>query len=147
MITKEMLDNAKEKRLFLGANSNAPSEISFVYEHKVYNRFLSDIDDIEIVNKIMQEFEQVSSNWYIQEESCVYKYAVSNGMDYEMHSDTLIYTHLFFTEEEFYEICEKAQAVLKSNNKWHSDWNVAEYLVQNYPFFFLKWGYTFVCDE
>lgn len=135
----KMLDDCKEGKVFLSNNENTPSEFSFILDKRVNHGYLNEIDDDEMVKRIISEFEQVSSNWYIQEPSTVYKYSIWNGMDYELSSESIVYSTSYYTQEEFDKMCQEC----KKANKVCGDFDIASYLCDKYDFSRLKWAHSY----
>lgn len=124
--------NAKEQKF-----NEETKQFSFVYNHKVYNRNLSECNS-DIAQYIVQNFKRVNK-YELDEESDLYKYPISNGGEYEMLNVTNIYSRKFFTEEEFTKIAIKC--IKKA--RWKSDdFALAQAIVEeNEDFCFLEWGY------
>ena len=141
MNLEKALDDCQESKVYLDGEL---SEFSFVLNHKVYHGYFYELDDEKICNRIMSEFVQVSSNWYIQQPSKCYKYAIWNGMEYELSDETLIYSQKFYTEKEFKAMCREAQKEIDNSN---FNFDIAVYLCEVYDFSLLKWGYTFNIAE
>lgn len=128
----DKVKNAKEKKF-----NEETEQFSFVYNHKVYNRKLSECDS-DIALYVMQNFQKVNK-YELDKESDLYKYPISNGGEYEMLNVTNIYSRKFFTEEEFTKIA--IQSIKKA--RWKSDdFALAQAIVEeNKDFCFLEWGY------
>ena len=92
------IEKSYERKLHLESGN-----FSFVVDKKVYNGNIKECDE-EIALFILENFEQVRFEIDLTKESPLYMYIIWNGGEYEMRSETVIYSSLYFTDTEFTEI-------------------------------------------
>lgn len=113
----EIVKNSKNGKVNIKTGN-----FSCVMNHTVYNENISNVDD-EVGFWVIKNFEQVESDFELIKKSLVYEYVIWNGYDYEMSSETSVYSQNYYTKEEFNNIC---QEVIKNiDSEYISEFQIA----------------------
>ena len=133
----EQLKSSKELKVHLNSGQG-----HFVVGNELKSFNLNEIDDVEAVKYILENGEQEEYHLNIISEG-IYEYIIDNGLDYEMNDHTSLFSHKYFTEKEFKEMCEKARIAIakeKGENSFEtrSIYSYRRKLTELYPDTFIN---------
>lgn len=115
----------------------------YVNNKKVYPFDLSEIDDVETVQYIIENGEQTPYEYdVVSMYGDVYKYSIDDGGEYEFNQHTYIYSTMYFSKKEFDDMCKKAQEKIREEYKEEYQirdiWKIASTLKELYPKTFIN---------
>lgn len=108
----EQIKQSKELKVHLESGDGY-----YVVEHKLTPFNLKELNDIEVGKFIIENAIVVDSHFDIEWKirGKIYNYSIYNNGEYEFAESAELFSLLYFTSEEFEEMCKKAQKELKGH--------------------------------